>query len=334
MVTPVRASARHALDALTYTGAPLDRGESLRRDAAALGRLAGDPASRLLPVWRNSVLVETGVDQGPRACTAPGGWVPPTPALMPEEQAFLGVDAAGRAWFALNLPPGEGGDKGPDLGLGGRFVPLRSVGPTLPADEAAILAQAVGVLAWHRRHRFCPACGAPSRVEEGGWRRACSDAACGSSQFPRTDPAVIMLVHQGRGPQARCLLGRAGRLPSGMISTLAGFVEPGETLEEAVRREVAEETGIAVGQVGYAGSQPWPFPGSIMLGFYAEAESDAITLDPHELEFADWFSRDQVAAFGQAGRDWAPGDPWGLPRADSIARRLILGWLAGDVFED
>jgi NAD+ diphosphatase len=141
-----------------------------------------------------------------------------------------------------------------------------------------------------------------------------------------------MLVHQGRGPQARCLLGRAGRLPPGMISTLAGFVEPGETLEEAVRREVHEETGVQVGRMAYAASQPWPFPSSIMLGFHVEAETTDIIVDPRELEHAAWYSRAEVAAFGEMGGPETPDAGWLLPRGDSIARRLILGWLAGDPF--
>jgi len=322
------AAALAPLAEVTYAGAPLDRAEPLRADAGALKRLRNDPDSRLVPVWRNAVLIEQSRDR-PHAVTAPGGWAPADPALAPEEIAVLGRDARGRAWFALQIPAGQGDANGPALGLGGRFMPLRGVGPSLAADHAAILAQAVGVLAWHRRHRFCPSCGAPSQPDEGGWRRRCAGPDCGAAQFPRTDPAVIMLVHHGRGAAARCLLGRGARLPAGMVSTLAGFVEPGETLEEAVRREVIEETGVRIGRVAYAGSQPWPFPSSVMLGFHAEAESTDITLDPRELDFADWFSRDQVAGFGPPG---AGG--WSLPRGDSIARRLIRGWLAGDVFVD
>lgn len=329
----VRPHALAPLRDLTYSGAPLDRDETLRTDAAALARLSRDPDSLTVPIWRNAVLVSRGHGgDGPRALTLAGDWVPGDPALAPRERAFLGRDGEGRAWFAIQLPPDRGGENGPDLRPDGRFVPLRSVGSSLPADQAAILAQAVGVLAWHRRHRFCPSCGAPSQADQGGWRRRCTGPDCGAAQFPRTDPAVIMLVHHGRGETARCLLGRGARLPAGMVSTLAGFVEPGETLEEAVRREVMEETGIRVGRVAYAGSQPWPFPGSVMLGFHAEADSTDITLDPRELEFAAWFSRHQVAAFAPQSGSWQDGDPWRLPRGDSIARRLIAGWLTGDVF--
>nr|WP_246423472.1 NAD(+) diphosphatase [Roseospira goensis] len=328
------ASARPALEHLTYTGAPLDRAEPLRSDPAALAGRAGDPASRRVLLWRNRVLVDTrGGRSAPRARVAGGDWRPDDAALTPEEEVFLGLDGDGAAWFGVQLPAGAGEDdeRGPETGLGGRFLPLRTVGPALPAAEAAILAQALGVLAWHRRHRFCAACGAPSRPEEGGWRRRCTDPACGAQHFPRTDPAVIMLVHHGRGDGARCLLGRGPRLPAGMVSTLAGFVEPGESLEEAVRREVHEETGVRVGAVVYAASQPWPFPSSLMLGFHCLAETTEITLDPRELEHAAWYSRAEVAGFGEVG-DPAPvaGGGWLLPRPDSIARRLVLGWLAGD----
>lgn len=337
-----------ALDGLTYTGAPLDRGEPVRADPAALARLRADPQTRLVPIWRNSVLADTrGGRSAPRAALLAPGDLPETPAMTPQEEAFLGLDADGVAWFGLQLPPdsGAGGaadqtpqgpDPGPGAPPGARFLPLRTVGPALPAAEAAILAQALGVLAWHRRHRFCAACGAPSRPDQGGWRRRCTETErCGALHFPRTDPAVIMLVHHGRGAAARCLLGRGPRLPPRMLSTLAGFVEPGESLEEAVRREIAEETGVRVGRVAYAGSQPWPFPSSIMLGFHCEAETADIVLDPRELEHAGWYARTEVAAFAEMPGDprtALPGDGWLLPRADSIARRLILGWLSDDPF--
>jgi NAD+ diphosphatase len=327
------AAARAALEGLTYTGAPLDRAEPLRGDAEALARRRAEPASRVVPVWRNRVVVDDADPAvGPRLRAVAGDWRPSDPALAPEETVFLGLDAGGAAWFGVQLPPGaavEDEDRGPDIGVPGRFVPLRTLGPALPPDEAAILAQAVGVLAWHRRHRFCAACGAPTAAADGGWRRRCVDEACGAGHFPRTDPAVIMLVHHGRGETARCLLGRGRHLPPGMVSTLAGFVEPGESLEEAVRREVHEESGVRVGPVAYGASQPWPFPASLMIGFHAEAETTDITLDPRELEHAAWFSRAEVAAMADSAAT-RTGDGWRLPRGDSIARRLIAGWLAGD----
>ena len=186
-----------------------------------------------------------------------------------EERAVFAVDVS-----ACEMPLEE-------LAAGAalEFTDLRRVGPLLPRQEGALLAYARGIAYWHERHRFCGVCGAPTRSEEGGHVRRCTDAACGTTHFPRTDPAVIMLVHDGE----RCLLGRKSEWPKGMHSTLAGFVEPGESLEEAVAREVFEETGIHVTDVIYHSSQPWPFPASLMLGFHAKALSTAITVDPEEL---------------------------------------------------
>jgi len=346
-LTPV---AQAAMIDMPYTGAPLDRGDHLRGDAAALARLRHDPRAHRLLIWRNRVLVRTTPDDTtPHVLDAPLDWTPPSPAVAPEEEVFLGVDAAGIPWFALQVPAGTdepddpgamkpGPDGGPSMGLGGVFVPLRTLGPSLPATMAAILAQSLGVLAWHRRHRFCAACGAPSHPDYGGWRRCCSDPACGTAHFPRTDPAVIMLVSQGTGDSARCLLAHACRMPPGLISTLAGFVEPGESLEEAVRREVWEETGVRVGAVAYAASQPWPFPASLMVGFYAQADTTALTLDPQEIESAGWYDRAQLRhMLTQEGP--SEGGPPGtdglfLSRSDSLAFRLIQGWLAGDPMQD
>jgi NAD+ diphosphatase len=169
---------------------------------------------------------------------------------------------------------------------------------------------------WHARHRFCGVCGAPTESVEAGHVRRCTSPACGASHFPRTDPAVIMLVHDGD----RALLGRQKIWPPGMYSTLAGFVEPGESLEETVAREVFEESGIRVAEVRYHSSQPWPFPASLMIGFHAAAASREIRMDQSELEDCGWFSRAELRDFGRQGK--------ALPRADSIARRLIEDWLA------
>jgi len=343
------ATARATLGGIPYTGAPLDRADHLRDDAAALARMRADARTRLVPVWRNQVLL-TGVADGEQPCarTMPADWTPPSAALAPQEEVFLGLDDDGAAWFALQIPPGvgeqgdpvavdPGAEAGPDLGVGGAFLPLRTHGAILPPGEAATLAMALGILAWHRRHGFCAACGAPSGPVEAGWRRRCTNPACGTIHFPRTDPAVIMLVSRGTGESAQCVLAHAHRMVSGLVSTLAGFVEPGESLEEAVRREVWEEVGVRVGAMAYAASQPWPFPGSLMVGFHCRAETTDLTLDPREIESAGWFTRDQVRHLVEApGRDGGPPgtDGLALPRGDSIARRLILGWLAGEPLED
>ncbi|MEJ2028191.1 MAG: NAD(+) diphosphatase [Limibacillus sp.] len=197
------------------------------------------------------------------------------------------------------------------------FADLRQVGPVLERWEGSVLAYARGLAWWHARHRFCGVCGHPTRMEMAGHQRRCENPECGASHFPRTDPAVIMLVHDGGD---RCVLGRQAAWPEGRHSTLAGFVEPGESLEEAVAREVLEEVGIRVRDVTYHSSQPWPFPSSIMLGFHARADYGPLTVDPNELESAQWFERKAILE--------SPGDAlFQLPREDSIARQLILSWL-------
>jgi NAD+ diphosphatase len=169
---------------------------------------------------------------------------------------------------------------------------------------------------WHRRQRFCGVCGSETLSQSAGHVRACVSASCGATHFPRTDPATIMLVTDGD----RCLLGRQPRWPQGMYSTLAGFVEPGESLEDAVIREVKEEAGIIATNVTYNSSQPWPFPSSLMVGFFAEAVTREITVDPDELEDAQWFTSGELRRFADQGKS--------LPRPDSIARRLVETWLS------
>jgi NAD+ diphosphatase len=183
--------------------------------------------------------------------------------------------------------------------------------------EGSVLAYARGMIWWHSRHRFCGVCGGPTESAEAGHVRRCLDAACATTHFPRTDPAVIMLVTDGE----RALLGRQKAWPKGQHSTLAGFVEPGECLEDAVAREVCEETGIRVEEVRYHSSQPWPFPASIMLGFTASAATTEIAVDTSELEDARWFERGWIRRHGD-------DDEFRLPRRDSIARHLIEDWLA------
>ena len=200
----------------------------------------------------------------------------------------------------------------------GRFVELRGAMARLSALDAELAATARAVTGWHVSHRFCAACGQPSQPRQSGWQRTCP--ACGTAHFPRTAPVVIMCVTRGD----RVLLGRSPGWPEGMMSCLAGFVEPGETLEAAVRREVAEETGIRVGAVHYAASQPWPFPASLMIGMTAHAETDAITLDPAELEAAEWLDR---AALGQVLDGSHPRLK--APRPGAIAHWLLDDWMRG-----
>ena len=198
----------------------------------------------------------------------------------------------------------------------GEGTDLRRVGPVMTREDGALLAYARGLMWWHARSRYCGVCGAPTESVEAGHVRRCSSPACNASHFPRTDPAVIMLVHDGD----RALLGRQKVWVGGMYSTLAGFVEPGECLEEAVAREVWEEAGIRIADARYHSSQPWPFPSSLMIGFHARATTTEIVLNQSELEDAAWFTRAELRDFGAQGKS--------LPRQDSIARRLIEDWLA------
>ncbi|MEX0694315.1 MAG: NAD(+) diphosphatase [Rhodospirillales bacterium] len=204
------------------------------------------------------------------------------------------------------------------------FVDLRSVGPFLPATEAHLLAHARGMIYWHARHGFCGVCGAPTVSRRSGHERQCSNPDCAISHFPRTDPAIIVLVHRTDIPGGACLLGRNPRWQFGMYSTLAGFVEPGETLEQAVSREVFEESGIETTKVDYLASQPWPFPSSLMLGFHALATSYDITFDTEELSDCQWFTRDDIRGM----KEWldAKEGDIRLPRRDSISRWLIQTW--------
>jgi NAD+ diphosphatase len=196
-----------------------------------------------------------------------------------------------------------------------RFHDLRYLGSVLPADESNLAAHAIALINWHRLQRFCNACGSPTRNESGGNTRICENMVCAIRVFPRVDPAIIVLVSR----RDQCLLGRQKSWPEGRFSTIAGFVEPGESLEDAVRREVREETNIRVGSVHYHSSQPWPFPSSLMLGFTASAESDDILLNDGELEDARWFSRKEL-------RSGFPKLPYRL----SIARRLVDNWLTSN----
>jgi NAD+ diphosphatase len=307
-------------DQMCYAGGVLDRAAERRRDAGWLALRAADARSRVVPMWQDlNVLVDGTSPLRPLIVDGDAA-----PALMraADVVALLGVDSDGLAWFAADLSPWPR-DHVLALAEGASATDLRRVGALLDRGDAAILAHARGLLHWHRRHRFCGKCGGATEGLDGGHRRRCRDDACGAEHFPRLDPAVIMLVTRADDAGGACLLARQPRWPRGMYSTLAGFVEPGETLEEAVAREVREEVGVAVAGIRYRGSQPWPFPSSLMLGFRAQAVSGAeVAFDTEELEDARWFGRDDIRAFADQGRK--------LPRADSIAHWLIADWLAED----
>ncbi len=301
-MTPIAAGPN------AYTGSPLDRASARRRDADWIVRQRDDPSSRFLPLWRGKVMLRG------RGGAAVAAWLQgpeAQPCRDAARWALLGLQD-GAAVFAVDLGPEHDVAPMPELG---RFEDLRSVAATMEAGEAAVLAHARGLMVWRGRTLFCAGCGAANSAREGGTLLVCT--RCGTHHFPRTDPAVIMLVTH----RDRALLGHAQRFVNdAMYSALAGFVEPGESLEEAVAREVFEEAGIRIHQARYHSSQPWPFPSSIMLGFYAEALGDAISIDRHELSDARWFTRAQVRDRAAKGFE--------VPPPDSIARNLIEDWLA------
>ena len=294
-----------------YTGSPLDRASRLRDDAGWIAAALEDATTLWAPVWRGRNLMHGLEQERPEALFLTGEAAAAL-RLGGGPWAFLGL-RGDRAMFAVDASAAE--DPAPLLPPAlGTFADLRATAGLLPPGEAAILAHARGLMHWRLRHRFCANCGAVVEPRGAGNFAICP--ACGTHHFPRTDPAVIMLVTRGD----RALLGHSQRFPATtMYSTLAGFVEPGESLEEAVAREVLEETGVRVGRVEYHSSQPWPFPASIMLGFYAEALSEDITIDTAELTDARWFSRAQVRSPEAHG--------FSTPRRDSIASRLIEDWV-------
>ncbi|MQA86851.1 MAG: NAD(+) diphosphatase [Streptosporangiales bacterium] len=279
----------------------VDRAAIRRLDDAWLADTWADPRTRVLLVEDGRTLVDAG-DVAARLVFF-------SPDEAPEgERYLLGVDdATGAAYFAVSAEL-------PDIEGGARPSGLRGIGALLNDRDAGLMVHAAALQLWHARHTHCPRCGTPTRVTAAGHVRVCPRD--GSEHFPRVDPAVIMLVHDGN---ERCLLGRQPSWPQGRFSTLAGFVEPGESLEQAVAREVAEEVGIPIVGTRYMGSQPWPFPSNLMLGFFAEAGNDQIAVDAEEIAEARWFTRDELRSATEAGSV-------GLPGVVSIARRLIEGW--------
>ena len=293
---------------LWYTGAPLDRVSHLREDAAWVAARRRAKDTRLVPVWRSRSLVHTEDDRALILTVEEAGEL----LDSAQHEVVLGLEGD-TLYIGLDLSHLDDPYGHPRIGAEGAFEDLRQIGPVIPADEGAILAHARGMMTWHQRHLFCGVCGAPTEVSHGGYQRNCT--GCSAQHFPRTDPAVIMLVHKGDN----CLLGRTHQFPRRIYSTLAGFVEPGESLEEAVAREVFEEAGVTVGEVRYMASQPWPFPSSLMLGFHAEAEAMALNIDPKELEDARWMTREQIGRIEEFDME--------LPRRDSIAWRLVKAWM-------
>jgi NAD+ diphosphatase len=298
---------------ITFTGGELDRAAEHRGDAAWLAAQAADPAARAVLAGDDGIHL-TGDDRLALV---------PLTALDAPEPLLLGLDAAGPV-FAVDAEPDGGprpviagrGEGPPRAGTGTRPIGLRGAAAVLSPADAGLAAHAAALLNWHRRHRHCSVCGAPTTMAEGGILRTCP--RCGAQHHPRTDPVVIMLIVDGD----RVLLGRQPTWPHGRYSALAGFVEPGESLEEAVAREVREEAGVEVGQPRYIASQPWPFPSSLMVGFIAPWASGEPRRVDEELEDVRWFERPEV----EAALDERPG-PLGVPPRFAIARRLLEHWV-------
>jgi NAD+ diphosphatase len=310
-----------ALGRLALARAAVDRATARRTDTEWLAAAWRDPRTRVLAVDNGQALVRLR-DGGAELVFVP-------PSRAPEGTRFLlGTGPDGTAYFGVSAPLDSvhdaAGGSGPEGGPPGQAVTrpasLRQIGALLPDRDAGLLTHAVALANWHDSHTHCPRCGTPTRTGLAGHSAVCP--ADGTEHFPRTDPAVIMLVTDRRD---RCLLARNASWPGRRVSILAGFVEPGESAEQAVAREVREETGIIVSRIAYLGSQPWPMPRSLMLGFRAFADiASPITVDAEEIAEARWYSRDELRAALDARE-------LGLPPPVSIARRIIESWYGAEL---
>lgn len=296
-----------ATETLTYSGGWLDRAATRRADPAWIRSTLAAPTARFIPLWRDRCLI---VAHRPLSLPAEAA----TAVLAAAEPVLLGLDGDVGV-FAVDLSALDEPEALAVTGASATGDVRRLVSGLTPA-EAAALGHARGILHWHRNQRYCGACGGVTASRQGGNLRVC--AGCGKLLFPRIEPAVIVLVESAGAP-ARCLLGRHSGAAAGSYSTLAGFVEVGESLEDAVRREVAEEAGVHVGEVSYQASQAWPFPAGLMVGFHARACDDEIAVDGAELVEARWFTRAQL-------RELVAVRP---PNPDSIEKHLVESWLAG-----
>lgn len=301
----------------TFAGNPLDRDSERRGDEAFLAEKLADPESLAVALWNGKPLVEDILGDDGK----------PTGVQIAYLRADMAQDLAGGnekllylglwkdiAVFAVDIEGAADPAEGPLQGLG-RFEELRGAAASMPPADAGILATAKSMFEWRRRHRWCSACGQKTEVSDGGWKRVCT--SCDAEHFPRTDPVAIMLaIHDGK-----CLLGRQAMWPKGMFSALAGFIEPGETIEEACARELQEEAGLKATAVRYHSSQPWPWPSSLMMGLIADVDSDEAAPDQTELEEVRWFTREEA-------RQLIKGELEGLfaPPPLAIAHQLIKAW--------
>ncbi len=296
----------------TFAGNPLDRVSERRSEAGWIEEKLKAPGSLAIALWNGKPLLESAKDGGSQLAYLSAS-VAGEIAGGPERLLFLGLWKE-TAVFAVDLES-ESDPADEALSGLGRFEDLRAVVATLPGADAAIIATAKAMFEWRRRHRFCANCGQPSETMDGGWKRLCR--ACGTQHFPRTDPVTIMLPVHGE----RCLLGRQKAWPAQMMSALAGFLEPGESIEEGCARELWEEARLKAVRVRYHSTQPWPYPSSLMIGLIAEVESDEATADGIEIDTVRWFTREEARAI-LAGTHPEVKAPPGM----AIAHQLIRAW--------
>jgi NAD+ diphosphatase len=305
---------------IPFTGNPLNRVSEKRTDRSWIESKRRDPSSLVLPMWRlepfllgaekSDPPIELGLLRPEIADSIAGA---ETPCIL------LGLDGD-RAIFALDVSKaGDRAKVGPLAGLG-YFRDARTAAQMVSIKDAAIMGQAKAMIDWHQRHGFCPRCGAPTTMMDAGYRRLCGN--CKAEHFPRVDPVVIMLATEGEA----CLVGRGKQFPPGMFSALAGFIEPGETIEEAVRRELMEEAWLKVGEVTYYATQPWPFPSSLMIGCFAKAQSRDAKPDENELAEVRWLER-RVARALIEGKQI---EGIRVPPPIAIAHHLIRTWALGE----
>jgi NAD+ diphosphatase len=291
----------------------LDRDDLGRRDDKRLTTLLAAPTTRFVPVWHNKNFFAR--NEAPHASMQALGLAAIADFIDPDKTIYLGQDRDGVSFVCVDISAHSEEQLQP-LTAWGRFDDLRESDPSISGFDSSLLGYAKAMCHWHTRTRHCADCGDKTRPAQSGHTRVCINQSCMATHFPRTDSAIIVAVTFAD----KILLGRQPVWPEGMLSVLAGFVEPGETLEHAVAREVHEEAGVVVRNVHYQLSQPWPFPASLMLGFRAEAESDTIKINSHEIEAARWYSREDIRQFAQS--------KFYLPRKLSISRRLIDEWIA------
>jgi NAD+ diphosphatase len=307
---------------MPFAGFPLDRASVRRRDGAFIEALLEHPDSDLILIQDGRPVLELPIaPEGPRRAlrlsTASRAGFLGTKAPAP---IFLGLDTKGRATFAAALPRGVEMDSGPLEGLG-ETVDLRAAAGIMDMDDLALVSTGKAIIDWHARHSFCANCGTKTEVVEAGWKRACPE--CATEHFPRTDPVAIMLaVHSDK-----CLLGRGPGFRAGFISALAGFIEPGETIEEGCARELMEEAGVTMTSARIIANQPWPFPSQLMIGLIAEVSSPDLNLDTDEIAEAVWFSRDEARALLSDGGCVVNGKTLRAPPPMAIAHHLIKAWV-------